>query len=125
MDFVTDNEDDTFVLRPLAHNYFGAEILGANLDCLSEEQVVEINEALLRFKVIIFRSQDNLTVEAQRNFSRKFGELHVHLQKLSHHPQYPDVSFVSNMADTPKFTGSRQSGEYHADLAWYESSLEY
>ena len=112
-------QDSSFLVRPLSESNFGAEIVGANIRTLTDKQLVEINQALLRFKVLVFRDQDDLSAEDQRDFSEKFGELDIHLQKLSHHPQYPDVSFVSNMSDGPKFDISSMTARmFHSDVSW-------
>ena len=121
MEFVSDDStdlDSTFSVRPFLDKSFGAEIIGANLASLTDEQVVEINQALLTYKVIVFREQDYLTVEDQHSFSLKFGPLFSHVQGNSHHPVYPDVNIVSNMSDTPKLIGPSVGALYHSDMAW-------
>jgi alpha-ketoglutarate-dependent taurine dioxygenase len=58
---------------PLA-SAMGAEIQGANLAALDNEQFAEIEDALFRHKMIFFRGQ-RLTVGDQERFTLRFGEL--------------------------------------------------
>lgn len=74
--------------------HIGAEI--ANIDLtnpLSNRQVQEVHEALLKFGVIFFRDQE-INFEQHVAFARYFGQLHVHIggdgtasQILDGHPE--------------------------------------
>jgi taurine dioxygenase len=56
----------------------GAEIHGVDLtQPLDEATFAEIHAALLEHQVIFFRDQD-IDVEQQKTFGRRFGELHIH-----------------------------------------------
>ena len=57
----------------------GAEIRGVDLSPpLGNQTFQEIHEALLRHLVIFFRDQD-IDLEQQKAFGRRFGKLHIHL----------------------------------------------
>ena len=77
--------------RPLA-TAMGAEIRGARIDDLTDDQFGEIRDALFRHKMIYFRDQD-IGHEDQEAFSARFGPFaqgaytqgvagHVHVQPL-------------------------------------------
>jgi taurine dioxygenase len=56
----------------------GAEIRGADLRRpLSDEQFEVIHEAFVRHEVIVLRDQD-ITLEQQKAFARRFGDLSIH-----------------------------------------------
>lgn len=105
-----------FIVRPLfTDKDFVAEVF-TDLEDLSDKQICKINNALLKHRVLIFRNQSYLSVESQRSFFQKFGALHSHLDKKSHHPQYQDVNIISNIVNTPQLIGSNE--KYHSDLSW-------
>jgi taurine dioxygenase len=62
---------ESIVAKPLAAA-LGAEICGADVTKLTEQQAEEIRHALFRHKVIFFRSQ-KLTHDDQQAFSLRFG----------------------------------------------------
>ena len=104
-------------LIALIHTRLDAIIIDTSL---TDEQVIRINRAFLRYKVLVFRGQENLTVNEQRIFSSKFGSLKPHLQRNRAHPDYADV-VISNIAETPYLrTGSQSfsTGCFHADMSW-------
>jgi alpha-ketoglutarate-dependent taurine dioxygenase len=55
----------------------GAEIHGADLECLDEPTFAEIERAFRAYKVVFFRDQD-LSTEAHLAFARRFGPLEEH-----------------------------------------------
>ncbi|EUC43575.1 hypothetical protein COCMIDRAFT_38512 [Bipolaris oryzae ATCC 44560] len=63
----------TITCRPL-HPTFGAEVVGAHFNNMSEEQLQEIKSAMAKYNVLVFRKA-NLTDEEHIEFSRRFGEL--------------------------------------------------
>lgn len=66
----------------------GAEIFGADLAALSNQQLDEIHDALLCHIVIFFRDQ-KLAPEEHKAFGRRFGKLHIHpaAPSLEGHPE--------------------------------------
>jgi taurine dioxygenase len=101
------------------NNDFGAEVSGLNLAQLTNEEIKLINNYLLQYKILVFKDQQNLTVEEQREFSKRFGVLHSHIEATSHHPDYPDVNIISNISNTRKITTGGHNEEYHSDLSWF------
>ncbi len=95
--------------------HIGAEI--GNIDLrkpLTNRQVEEVYQALLKYQVIFFRDQP-ITFEQHVNFARQFGPLHVHVggggtasQRIEGHPEVRRQHFDAN--------SKRVSGEvWHTD----------
>jgi alpha-ketoglutarate-dependent taurine dioxygenase len=100
---------------------FGAQITGVNVENLSDNDFDVIHNALLYHKVIIIRNQTELTVEGQRQLTKRFGHLHVHLESSSHLPGYQDVNVVSNIKDSNgAYIGlyGAHVENFHSDLSW-------
>jgi len=75
----------------------GAEIEGLDLSkTLSPELTVSILKAMEEFHVLCFREQ-NLTKEAQYNFTLNFGEIEGHVGELKSGERYPLVHTVTNL----------------------------
>jgi taurine dioxygenase len=110
------------VLNPHEHPQFGAEILGLDLETIDDKSFDAVHDALLRYKVLVVRNQKDLSVEGQRNFTKRFGHLHVHLESSSHLPGYQDVNVVSNIknSSTGKYIGlyGAHVENFHSDLSW-------
>lgn len=95
--------------------HIGAEIGNVDLrNPLTNRQVQEIYDALLKYQVIFFRDQP-ITFEQHVNFARQFGPLHVHVggdgtasQMIEGHPEVRRQHFDHN--------SKRVSGEvWHTD----------
>ncbi len=70
-----------------------------------------IRQALLDYKVILFRDQD-ITTEQHLAFGRHFGELEVHPLAINR-PEYPEVLAITHDGDNP----GRENG-WHSDVTW-------
>ena len=100
---------------------FGASITGADLNTISDADFDIIHDALLRYRVIVVRNQQDMTVESQRSFTKRFGALHVHLESSSHLPGYKDVNVVSNIKnENGSYIGlyGAHVENLHSDLSW-------
>ncbi len=64
-------------IRPLTP-ILGAEVVGADLGNLSDDQFAEIFEAFTAHSVIFLRDQPALTPEQHFAFAERFGEVHIH-----------------------------------------------
>ena len=104
-------------VRPVAGN-LGAEINGVDLqNPLSDNVYAEIHQALLQYLVIFFRDQD-ITPEQQKDFGRRFGELHIHpyIPNLEGHPEI----IALRSAETGPAEMSYQSNQWHTDLTYIQ-----
>jgi taurine dioxygenase len=100
---------------------FGAKIVDVNMEQISGRDFDFIHAALLAYKVLIVGSQINLTVDGQRQFTSRFGSLHVHLDNTSHYPGYNDINVVSNIkgiGGVPIGLSGPRVEKFHSDLSW-------
>ena len=67
----------------------GAEVSGADLADVSDDQFEEIRQQFTRHGVLFFRDQPRLEPEQQVAFARRFGALHTHpaAPTLQDHPE--------------------------------------
>ena len=108
-------------VRPLSNSEFGAHIQNVNLESILDEDFDVVHNALLRYKVIVIKNQADLTIEGQRQFTQRFGPLHVHLESSSHFPGYTDVNVVSNIKnENGSYIGlfGAHVENFHSDLSW-------
>lgn len=98
----------------------GGEIVGLDLSQpLSEESFAEVRKAFLDAKVLVFRNQQALTPEQHIAFSRRFGELQIHVLKEFHLPGHPEILVVSNVVENDRKIGLGDAGRYwHSDLSY-------
>ena len=93
----------------------GAEITGVELARLDENELALIRQAFLEHLVIFFRDQD-LSVDQQIAFGRRFGELHVHpaAGDYSRHSDLPpEVLVIHADAATRRTAGD----SWHSDVS--------
>jgi len=102
---------ETIGVSPLSPT-IGAEISGVRMGAaVPDEQIAEIRQALLDWKVIFFRDQD-VEVSDHVAFGRKFGELEIH-------------PFTPNLDDHPEVVvihhderSKRGQNQWHSDVTW-------
>jgi taurine dioxygenase len=109
-----------FSVRPL-NNSLGAEIVGVDLSRgVDESTFQKIVDALHEHEVIVFRRQE-LTPEQYVAFSRRFGELEIHVRQDRCRPGFPEIFVVSNIIENGKPIGSTDAGLFwHSDLCYVE-----
>ncbi len=97
----------------------GAEIRGIDLSQpLDDATFRAIEDALHEHEVIFFRGQ-TLKPEQHIAFSRRFGELELHVRKECCKPGYPEIFVVSNIIENGKPIGTQDAGLFwHSDLAY-------
>ena len=89
--------------------------LSKELDEPSHETLVD---AWNRHSVLVFRDQ-HLTPEHLLRFSRRFGELEVHVLDQYLHPDHPEILVVSNIVENGRHVGIYDAGRYwHSDLSY-------
>ena len=76
----------------------GAEVVGADLENLTDSQFGEIEQAFTDHLVLFFRDQPPLSPEAHLSFARRFGELHIHpiAPGPSDHPEIMTIHADAN-----------------------------
>ncbi len=97
----------------------GAEVRGVDLSRdLDHASFAAIERAWNDHSVLLFRNQ---AVDADRHieFSRRFGDLEVHVLDQYLHPEHPEILIVSNVMDGDRHVGIYDAGRYwHTDLSY-------
>jgi taurine dioxygenase len=93
----------------------GAEVLGVDLSLpLDRNHFDSILEAF------VFPGQ-HIDEAQQVAFSRRFGELQVHVLDQYRHPRYPEIYVLSNVDETGRTTGEHPDKGtlvWHSDLSF-------
>lgn len=99
----------------------GAEILGVDLSApLDDAAFGAIRRAYETHSVVYLRGQ-RLTPEAQVSFSRRFGELEIHVLKDCLLPGHPEILVLSNIVENGKLIGLADTGRtavWHTDMSY-------
>src|SRR5438270_13516512 len=100
----------------------GAEVLGVDLSSpLDRNHFERILEALHRHLLLVFPGQ-RIDEAQQVAFSRRFGELQVHVLDQYRHPRHPEIYVLSNVdAATGQTTGrhpDKGTLTWHSDLSF-------
>ena len=99
----------------------GAEVLGIDLSKkIDDATFKQIVDAWHEHEVVFFRDQ-KLTPEQHVAFSRRFGELELHVRKDCCRPGYHELFVVSNILENGKPIGSQDAGLFwHSDLCYLD-----
>ncbi len=99
----------------------GAEVVGVDLSRpLDDETFERIHAAHLEHLVLAIRDQD-LTPKQHIAFSRRFGELDIHVLDQFLLPAHPEILVVSNKQENGKAVGLKDAGSYwHSDISYRE-----
>ncbi len=99
----------------------GAEVRGVDLSkTLDDETFAAIEEAYNEHSVLLFREQSIDEVQ-HLAFSRRFGDLEVHVLDQYLHPEHPEILIVSNVMDGDRHVGIYDAGRYwHTDLSYMD-----
>ncbi len=101
-------------IRPLGAA-MGAEVVGADLNALSDADFSHIRDAFLKYQVLVVRDQ-TLPPAAQLAFSRRFGALEDQLNAHYTVPDFPEVLVLSNDLKDGKPIGLIDGGDFwHSD----------
>ena len=97
----------------------GAEVHGVDLSRgIDGETFAAIERAWNEHSVLLFRDQ---AIDAGQHlaFSRRFGDLEVHVLDQYLHPEHPEILIVSNVMDGDRHVGIYDAGRYwHTDLSY-------
>ncbi|MDC0690472.1 TauD/TfdA family dioxygenase [Mitsuaria sp. RG] len=99
----------------------GAEIIGLDLArAVNAEDFTRIHRAHLDHHVLVFRDQ-RIIPEQQIAFSRRFGELQIHVLKQFLLAGHPEILIVSNIVEDGRNVGLGDAGKFwHSDLSYKE-----
>jgi len=104
----------------LLGEHIGAEVSGLDLSRpVSSAQARDIDAALVRYGVLLFRGQD-LPPAMHVDLSRRFGPLHGHVVSRFNLPDHPEVTFISNVVDEKgeKIGADRAGMIWHSDTSF-------
>ena len=108
----------TFDIRPF-DAALGAEVRGVDLSRDLDDAIFRaIERAWNEHSVLLFRDQ---AIDAGQHlaFSRRFGDLEVHVLDQYLHPEHPEILIVSNVMDGDRHVGIYDAGRYwHSDLSY-------
>ena len=99
----------------------GAEIVGIDLSHpLNDTDFARVHRAHLDHHVVVFRDQ-RITPEQHVAFSRRFGNLQIHVLKQFLLKNHPEILIVSNVVEDGQPIGLGDAGKYwHSDLSYKE-----
>lgn len=105
-------------IRPL-HPLFAAEATGVDLSRpLDDAAFAALKAAFEAHSVLVIRDQD-ITPAQQVGFSRRLGDLEIHVLRQFLHPDAPEILLVSNETRDGKAIGLGDAGHYwHSDLSY-------
>lgn len=117
---VTDAPAQSFEIRPLDGG-LGAELVGLDLSRpFNPQDFARVHGAHLEHKLLIFRDQ-RITPAQQVAFSRRFGELQIHVLKQFQLGGQPEVFVISNIVENGQPVGLGDAGKFwHSDLSYKE-----
>ncbi len=98
-------------LRPLSP-VIGAEVTGADLGHLTDENFQQLADALTQHSVLVFHDQDKLTPEQQVGFAKRFGPLHTHPAAPTL-PEHPEIFVIHAHAESKVANGNG----WHTDVS--------
>lgn len=103
----------------------GAEVIGADLRTLGDDDFERVQRAFLDHIVLVFRDQ-NLTMAQFVAQARRFGPIRPHIVRKSRHPDLPQLMVVDNkIVDTkvgavgkPAFDLVKRGALWHTDTSY-------
>lgn len=97
----------------------GAEIRGVQLSGpMTAEAFAGLEDAFVTHGVVFFRDQV-LTEEQHIAFSRRFGDLEIHVLRQYLNPRHPEILMISNVVENGRNVGVADAGRYwHTDLSY-------
>ena len=100
----------------------GAEVIGLDLgQPLADADFKRVIDAFHDRSLLVFRDQ-KITPEQHIAFSKRLGELQVHIQSTYHLAGYPEIYSISNVVDeNGKPIGLADAGKvWHTDLSYMD-----
>jgi taurine dioxygenase len=104
-------------VKELSHP-LAAEVLGVDLSAPGSYDFDRLHAAWLDHPVLVIRDQTHITPDDHIAFSRRFGDLEIHLSKSHLHPQHEEILLVSTKQENGRYIGAVSAGDYwHSDLS--------
>jgi alpha-ketoglutarate-dependent taurine dioxygenase len=111
---------ETKELRPLGE-HLGTEALGIDLSRLDDDGFAWIAQVFAKHPVLVFRNQ-RLDAKDVAAFGRRFGEPRKHALVKYRHPEYPEVSWLTNVEEDGRIDwyGVKRATDWHTDSTYEE-----
>lgn len=110
---VARSDFDQLDVHPVAGN-IGAEVRNISLSAdLSDEVIQQIENALVKYKVLFFRRQHHLTDETHQAFGARFG-------KIVAHPTVPSPD-GTKLFELDASKGGGRADSWHTDVTFVEA----
>lgn len=111
-----------FAIHPFPGAALGAEVIGLDLSRpLGGDDFARLHRAHLDHHALVFRDQ-RITPAQQVEFSRRFGELQIHVLRQFQLPEQPEVLIISNIRENGEPIGLGDAGHlWHSDLSYKET----
>ncbi|GAB3390323.1 hypothetical protein GCM10027514_33620 [Azotobacter armeniacus] len=99
----------------------GGEVRGLDLfRPVNSEDFARIHRAFLDHRVLVFREQ-RIIPKQPIAFSRRFGELQIHVLKQFLLAGHLEIFIISNILESGRLTGLGDAGKFwHSDLSYKE-----
>lgn len=98
---------------------FGAELENFVIsDDLSEQDFEEVRQLWHKYEVLLFRNQ-NLEETDMVNFSRRFGELEIHVREEWLSKDNPEILLITNVKENDKAMGALED----AEVGWHYDQI--
>ena len=96
----------------------GAEVIGADLGHLSDDDYRQLEAAFNRHAVLCFRDQ-RLSEPQMIGFARRFGDVERIFLTHYAHPEYPEIMLVTNIQKDGRNIGHADAGRvWHTDMSY-------
>ena len=101
-------------IRPISKG-FGAEVLGVDVETLTDEEFRRIERAWFEYGVLVFRDLE-MSPEQHVRLTQRFGPLHIMTPLEYNLPGHPEVLVLTNVQEGGKPKGIRRAGlGWHSD----------
>jgi taurine dioxygenase len=103
-------------VNPLS-DALGAEVVGIDVSDPGTYEFDALHRAWLDHQVLVIRNQ-GITAQQHIEFSKRFGDLEIHLSADHLHPAHEEILLVSTKKENGRYIGAVSAGDYwHSDLS--------
>ena len=105
-------------VKAVSRNGFVGEVDGVDLAAdLSDPQIAELRQALLRHGILVFRGQTLSDAEHVR-FSQRFGPSEIHTVKQYLLPEFPEILALANRGEKGTRPIANGGAYWHSDITY-------
>ena len=101
-------------IRPISKG-FGAEVVGVDVESLTDKEFQRIERAWFEYGILIFRDLE-MSPEQHVRLTQRFGPLHIMTPPEYNLPDHPEILVLTNIQEGGKPKGIRRVGlGWHSD----------